>query len=75
MKVCKPNVDSDGQIAKLRTVRHYFFVHSSEIRNSFDTYKKIEQQARDGFHTDNRQESSLTINTVIEATGKARRKK
>lgn len=76
VKICKPSIDSDGQISKLRPVRRYFFVHSNEIRNSFDTYKKIEQQAKDGFHSDNRHtESSLTITNVIETAGKGRRKK
>lgn len=27
----------------------YFFVHTDEIRNAFDTYKKIERYSRDGF--------------------------
>lgn len=75
VRVCKPNVDSDGAIMKLRTVRRYFFIHNDDLRNSFDTYKKIEKQALDGFNGDNRNNegSSVIINNVIDT--KSRRKK
>lgn len=75
VRVCKPNVDSDGAIMKLRTVRRYFFIHNDDLRNSFDTYKKIEKQALDGFNKDNRsnESSSIIINNVVDS--KSRRKK
>ena len=73
VRVCKPTVDSDGQLKKLRTVRYYFFVHSDEVRNCFDTYKKIEKQATDGFISDRNVGSDIYINNVIES--KQKRKK
>lgn len=62
--VYKPNINHEGQIDKLRPIKHYFFIHNDEIRNSFDTYKKIEKQAESGFHVDNQQ--GITVNTVVE---------
>lgn len=74
VRVCKPKIDSDGQIKKLRAVKYYFFVHNDEIRNSFDTYHKIKKQAESGFNSDNRTaETSLNIYNVIDT--KAKRKK
>lgn len=75
VRVYKPNVDSDGAINKLRTVRWYFFIHNDDLRNSFDTYKKIEKQSLDGFNSANRSNdgSSVIINNVID--NKSRRKK
>lgn len=74
VRMCKPSVDSDGQLKKLRTVKWYFFVHTEEIRNSFDTYHKIKKQAESGFNSDNRTaETSVNIYNTIE--NKAKRKK
>lgn len=75
VRVCKPNVDADGAISKLRTVRRYFFIHNDDLRNSFDTYKKIEKQALDGFNSDNRSSdgSNVVVNNVYET--RFRRKK
>lgn len=75
VKVCKPKVDSDGQISDLKTVKRYFFVHTEEIRNSFDTYHKIKKQAESGFNSDNRTaETSINVYNSIESK-KAGRKK
>lgn len=74
VKVCKPKVDSDGQLKELKTVKRYFFVHTDEIRNSFDTYHKIKKQAESGFNSDNRTaETSVNIYNTID--NKAKRKK
>ena len=65
VKVCKPSVDADGQLTKLRGARFYFFVHDKEIRESFDTYHKIKKQAESGFNTDNRTSDDTTMNITI----------
>ena len=74
VKVCKPKVDSDGQIRELKTVKRYFFVHTEEIRNSFDTYHKIKKQAESGFNSDNRT-AETSINVFNSVDTKAKRKK
>ncbi len=74
VKVCKPSVDAEGQITKLKGARFYFFVHDKEIRDSFDTYHKIKKQAEAGFY-DNKSEDNLTITTVLEQNTKRARKR
>jgi hypothetical protein len=47
--VFKPIMNDDAQCEKMKFVRMYFFVHSDEIRDSFDTYKKIERMSKLGY--------------------------
>ena len=47
--VVKPMISADGEVGKDRHVKWYMFVHDDEIRNSFDTYKKIERLSKSGF--------------------------
>ncbi len=49
VRVYKPNVDSDGVVKKNRYVRTYFFVHSDELRNAYDTYAKVKRLNLKGF--------------------------
>ena len=74
VKVCKPSIDSEGQIQKTRGSRFYFFVHDKEIRESFDTYHKIKKQAESGFNNDNKSDD-LKISFVSEQTKTRYRKK
>lgn len=73
VKVCKPSIDSGGDIVKLRTVRRYFFIHSDELRNSFDTYHKIKKQAADGFNVENRN-GDISINNMVDVNSRKRKK-
>lgn len=45
----KPNVDSDGVITKMKLLGLYFFVHSDELRNAYDTYAKVKRLTLKGF--------------------------
>lgn len=52
VRVYKPKLSADGNFddkknKKLRSM--FFFVHTDELRDSFDTYKKIEKYSSDGF--------------------------
>ena len=51
VRCIKPFIDDDGQLDRKRSrrVRTYFYVHSDFIRNSFDTFQKIERQANGGY--------------------------
>lgn len=49
VKVTKPLMDENASVTKQRLLRYFFFVHDSEVRDSFDTYKKIEKLTEDGF--------------------------
>ena len=50
--VYKPKVNDDGICEKLMFRKMFFFVHNDEIRNSFDTYKKIKSQSLKGFKSE-----------------------
>ncbi len=45
----KPKVDADGQLAKMKMLGCYFFVHSDELRNAYDTYAKVKRLNLKGF--------------------------
>lgn len=45
----KPTIDIDGQLKKMKLLRTYFFVHTDELRNSYDTYSKIKRISHKGF--------------------------
>ncbi len=45
----KPKVDADGQMAKLKMLGCYFFVHTDELRNAYDTYAKVKRLNLKGF--------------------------
>lgn len=73
VRVCKPKVNSDGEIKDLKTRKWYFFVHDDDLRNSFDTFHKIKKQAEEGFNVDNRN-NDIIINTLL-ANEKPKRKR
>ncbi len=45
----KPKVDADGQVAKMKLLSVYFFVHSDELREAYDTYAKVQRLNLKGF--------------------------
>jgi hypothetical protein len=47
--VFKPLLNDDAQCEKKKFLRVYFFVHNDKIRDSFDTYKKIERMSKSGY--------------------------
>lgn len=51
--VFKPTIDIDGQLKKVKRVRTYFFVHTDELRNCYDTYEKIKRLSHKGFKPQN----------------------
>lgn len=49
VRAYKPCVRQDGTIEKLRKIKTYFFVHSEELRNAYDTYEKVLTLSKNGF--------------------------
>lgn len=45
---CKPKLNTDSMVEGYKFVKLYAFLHTKEIRNSYDTYKKIEFMAKGG---------------------------
>lgn len=49
VRMYKPIVRQDGTIEKLRKIKSYFFVHTDELRNAYDTYEKVLALSEKGF--------------------------
>lgn len=45
----RPELDSEGNVTKWKHIRFYFFVHTPEIREAYDTYRVVESLAESGF--------------------------
>lgn len=45
----RPTLDSQGEVKEWKHVKWYSFVHTREIRESYDTYKVIESLMKSGF--------------------------
>lgn len=45
----RPTMDANGDVKEWKHVKFYSFVHTKEIRESYDTYKVIESLAKSGF--------------------------
>lgn len=58
VRVSKPQYWNDEKQVFTRYIKTYFFVHTDEIRNAFDTYKKIEKYKNEGF----KEEKTIVIN-------------
>ena len=64
VRVFKPNVDADGVIKKARHVRTYFFVHTDELREAYDTYAKVKRLNLRGFKPRSEQLSNDDVKVV-----------
>ena len=77
MRVYKPDVAEDGTVTKKRRIKTYFFVHSDEIRNAYDTYAKIKRLSLKGWKSRSEQLtddcSPAPINIIAEPKPKKRR--
>lgn len=49
VRVYKPKLDTTGSVMSRKRVKMYFFIHSEYLRNSYDTYEKIERLNSKGF--------------------------
>lgn len=52
VKRVEPILDSEGNVIKWKPRGMYFFVHNKKIRESYDTYKVIENLTRSGFKSE-----------------------
>lgn len=66
-----PQLDDAGNLIKYHVVRFFFFVHDDELRNSYDTFKRIQNLAASGFKPQSEQltrydaELALALNLDI----------
>lgn len=47
----RPELDAEGNVTRWVTLGWYYFVHTDEIRNSYDTYRVIASLAESGFQS------------------------
>lgn len=45
----RPELDSEGNVTAWKHIGMYFFVHTPEIRQAYDTYRVVESLAKSGF--------------------------
>lgn len=57
VRIKKPILDSDGNVVEKKYRGSYFFVHTQELRDAYDTYKVIHTLSKEGF-----KEKPLEIN-------------
>ena len=76
-----PQLDDAGNVIKYHLVRFFCFVHDDELRNSYDTFKRIQNLAASGFKPQSEQLSNynqdlaLALNLDIVEGGKKKRSK
>ena len=49
VRVYKPVLDDGGNLKDKKFVNAYFFVHTNELRESYNTYEKVERLTKSGF--------------------------
>lgn len=62
VKRVEPILDSEGNVQEWKNRGMYFFVHSKELREAYDTYKVIENLRKSGFKE---QTQDINNNTTI----------
>ena len=67
-----PEVNTDGEIEKLKYRDCFFFVHDDKIRNAYDTYKAIKSMSLKGFKPRSEQLSAERYRSVVTPQAEAR---
>lgn len=60
----EPILDSDGNVKEFKHRGWYYFVHTKELRECYDTYRVIERLSKVGF-VENRQAEQNTNNYIL----------
>lgn len=61
----EPILDSEGNVKEWKNKGMYFFVHDKELRESYDTYKVIENLSKSGFKEQSFIDSTTNLNIVV----------
>ena len=75
VRVYKPDVGEDGTVNSKRCIKTYFFVHSDEIRNAYDTYAKIKRLSLKGWKSRSEQLTADIASPVINISAEIKNKK
>lgn len=71
VRIRKPILDCDGNVIDKKHRGSYFFVHTPELRDAYDTYKVIHTLAREGFR-DQPVTNNYTTTNVFTSAKKAK---
>lgn len=66
-----PELDSSGDVLSWKHRKFYWFVHTPEIRNAYDTYHVIESLSKSGFQP--KQADSAELKLVVNGQNKKRK--
>lgn len=61
----EPILDVTGDVRKYKSRGWYFFVHTDEIRNSYDTYKVINNLKKSGFYKSSMDDQAQSVPVVV----------
>lgn len=67
VRIRKPVLDSDGNVIDKKHRGSYFFVHTQELREAYDTYKVIHTLAKEGFKE---KPTEIINNTTVTVSAK-----
>lgn len=67
VRIKKPILDSDGNVIDKKHRGSYFFVHTQELRDAYDTYKVIHTLAKEGFKEKAVEVNNYTTNVIAPA--------
>lgn len=70
VKRVEPILDSEGNVQEWKNRGMYFFVHSKDLRNAYDTYKVIENLRKSGFKENSQEISNNTTIVLNSKKGK-----
>lgn len=62
----EPILDSEGNVQEWKNRGMYFFVHNKKLRDSYDTYKVIENLSKSGFKEQGIDNSVNNISVVVD---------
>ncbi len=60
----RPVLNSEGVVEKYDNLGFYFYIHTKELRSSYDTYKVIENLVSSGFQSKDYLDNTSNINTI-----------
>ena len=75
VRAYKVKVKEDGTLESKRRIKFYFFVHSDEIRNAYDTYAKIKRLSLKGWKPRSEQLPADISQPVIQISAEIKNKK
>lgn len=68
----EPILDSEGNVVEWKKRGIYFFVHDKKLRESYDTYKVIENLSKSGFKEQSNVDNTTNLSIILKQNNKKR---